>query len=141
MGAPELKDKIQRILTDKLGSVKIDRDGDIVLENDSAIGFVSVRELGPDTTVVKVASPVLRDVELTPALYEWVATEGQNRLFAHYRVVFPKNGAAMLMLEHDLLGDSLDPDELLFAVFSVMTGANDSDEELQSRFGGRRAAD
>jgi len=105
------------------------------------MGCVEVLDWGDDQTIVKVSSTVLWKVPLVPDLFQWVATEGQSRLFAHYRVYIDEDGTGDLMLEHDLLGEFLDPPELIEAVYSVMIGADSMDEDLQSRFGGMRSAD
>jgi hypothetical protein len=141
MSVEQVKIMVQRILTEELTSVRLGSDGLIILENDSATGFVEVLEWGDDQTIVKVSSTVLWDVPLVPDLFQWVATEGQARWFAHYRVFIDDDGTGDLMLEHDLLGDFLDPAELIEAVYAVMVGADSMDEDLQSRFGGKRSAD
>jgi hypothetical protein len=141
MAVEQVQIKVQRILTEELGLVRLGSDGAIILENDSATGFVRVLEWGDDQTIVKVSSTVLWDVPLVPDLFQWVATEGQLRWFAHYRVLPGEDGTGELVLEHDLLGEFLDPAELIETVISVMMGADEMDEDLQSRFGGMRSAD
>ena len=133
--------KVQRILSENLGSVRVGKDGEFILKNGSSVGFVTVKNWGDDETIVKVWSPVLTKVKPTPKLYEWVATSGQERYFAHVRIVEQDAKNVMIILEHDLLGDYLDPDELMSTVLSVMLGADEWDDELQKMFGGERAAD
>ena len=141
MSIDDVKAKVQRILSDKLGSVRIDNDGDFVLQNGSSVGFVKVRSWGDDETIVKVWSPILSKVKPSPQLYKWVATSGQERFFAHVRIIEGDSNQVMIILEHDLLGDYLDPDELMNTVLSVMLGADEWDDELQKMFGGERASD
>jgi hypothetical protein len=74
-------------------------------------------------------------------LYKWVATSGQERFFAHVRIIEGDSNQVMIILEHDLLGDYLDPDELMNVVLSVMVTADEWDDELQKMFGGEKAAD
>lgn len=143
MSVKDVQARVHRILTDQFGSVTIDRDGVVRLENESAVGFVSVVDWGDGDTIVKVWSPMLRDVDLTPELFRWVAVEGQGRWFAHARIWLdsdnPRKGG--VGWEYDLLGNFLDPEELLHCVGAVMVGSNKLDDELQSKFGGKRASD
>lgn len=143
MSVEEVRSKVQRILMGEFGSVRTLANDDFVLENESAVGFVRVIDWGDGDTIVKVYSPMLSDVTISPALYEWVATEGQQRWFAHARV-FPDQEnpkVGLLAWEYDLLGNFLDADELLHCVGQVMVGANNLDDELQKQFGGRRGKD
>jgi hypothetical protein len=63
--------------------VRMDDDDDIVLRHESAVCWVSVNAWGNPTNdghdiIVQVRSPILWNVKRTPAVYEWVATEGQG---------------------------------------------------------------
>ena len=136
-----VREKVQRTLTSKLGSVRIDSDGEFVLENESALGFVRVFEWGDGQTVVKVWSPLLREVAMTADLYKWVATEGQNYYFGHARVISQDGQSGMIVWEHDLLGDYLDEEELMAAVYGVAGTANEIDDDLKSKFGGKLGSD
>ena len=143
MSVEEVREKVRRILTDHFGSIRVDRDGDVLFEVDSAFGYVGVQDWRDGETIVKIKSFLLRDVDLTPEVYKWAAVEGQSRWFAHACVlVNPENpNQGMITWEYDLLGNSIDPDELVTCVVTVMGGANHMDDELQKRFGGRKGAD
>lgn len=143
MGIEEIRSKVQRMLIEQLGSVRVGADGYFLLENESAEGWVSVVDWGDGDFIVKVVSPLLRDVELTHELFEWVAVDGQCKWFAHARIIRndqkPTHG--LLLWEYDLLGNYLDADELAYTVRAVMIGSNDLDDDLQKRFGGLRGRD
>lgn len=143
MSVDDVRDKVRRILTDEYGSVRIDRAGIVLLEHESAIGYVDVIDWGDGDTIVKIYSPLLSDVDLTPDVFRWVAVEGQGRWFAHARVLVdsdnPQKGT--IAWEYDILGNALDPEELIHCVNAVMAGANTIDDELQQRFGGSKGAD
>jgi hypothetical protein len=133
--------KVQRILTDMLGSVQVRKNGTFYMTNDSAAIIVEVREWG-DETIVKVFSPMLRNVRPTEEVFRWIATEGQSFWFAHARAyIRDEDGLCDILMEQDLLGDTLDPEELRTAVSAVAISANDLDDKLQSRFGGIRWTD
>lgn len=141
MSQDQVRSKVQRLLTDFVGNVQVSRDGDLGITYNSARVIVNFKEFQNDTTIVKVWSPMLREVKLTPDVYKWVATEGQYKFFAHAKVMEGEDGTGMIVWEHDLLGDYIDADELRFAVASVAIGADELDDELQARFGGRRGSD
>lgn len=143
MSVEAVRAKVQEILTDIMGTIQIGRDGTILLENDSAAIFVRVSDWGDGDTIVKVFSPMLSDVRLTPEVFRWVAVEGQERYFAHARVMVSDADPSMGMIgwEYDLLGNTLDPDELMHVVKSVGIFADQYDDELKSRFGGKRWTD
>jgi hypothetical protein len=138
MSVDEVTAKVQRILTEEFGTVRIDRDGDFGVQNESAVAFVSVKPWGDDEVVVHVTAYMLNDVPLTPEVFEWVATEG-SYFFGHVHVLRTEGeSTGTLVFTHTLLGDFLDKPELLHAVNSVAILANNLDDELQSRFGGRK---
>lgn len=143
MGVAETRAKVQRILTEALGPVRVDADGDILLDFESAFGVVSVEDWGDGDTIVKVFSPMLRDVELTPEVFQWVSVEGQCKWFAHARILRGKENpnVGTIFWEYDILGNYLDAEELLHVVRAVMRGSNTLDDELQQRFGGKKALD
>lgn len=136
----EVKDKVQQMLTEIAGSVTIDSDGDFGIDHESARVFIRVAEWG-DQTVIRVFSQFLRDVPLTPELYEWVATKGQDYLFGHTALIEQDNNIGRLDFGTYLLGDYLDFEELKAAVLCVVFTANDLDDELKAKFGGLRFRD
>ena len=74
----DVKAKVQRMLTNHFGSVRIDKDGDFVVTNQSAVVFVGVKLWGDEDVIVSLRCPLVMDVELTDALCRWVAIEGQD---------------------------------------------------------------
>ena len=138
----EVRKKVQRILTDEFGRVEIDRDGDYVLHHESAVVFVSLREMGdkPDSNiVVRAFSPLVVDVPLTPDVYKWVATEGQQFFFGHCQLLEdddnPKLGR--ILFGYSIVGNDLDPNELLNLIFVAMVTGNQLDDMLKDKFGGK----
>jgi len=137
VGVDEVRSKVQRILTEEFGSVQVDRDGDFSVRNQSAVAFVRVSEWA-EQVVVHISAWMLSEVQLNAEVFEWVATEG-SYLFGHVHVLRDENpDTGTLMFSYTLLGDLLDKDELINAVSSVAIIANDLDDELQGRFGGRK---
>jgi hypothetical protein len=138
----EVRKKVQRILTDELGRVEIDRDGDYVLHHESAVVFVSLRAMGdkPDSNIVISAfSPLVVNVPLTPDVYKWVATEGQHYFFGHCQLFENDDNDKLgrILFGHAIVGNDLDPNELQNLIGITMLTANELDDMLKDKFGGK----
>lgn len=133
--------RVQRMLTEVFGPVKLLQSGGMLITYESAAVIVEVHEF-LEHTVVKAFAPMLREVPLTDELCRWVAVDGQNRWFARARLYVDDDArTCSVAIEADVLGDTIDPDELKVAVTSVLVAANELDDELQQRFGGLRWVD
>jgi hypothetical protein len=142
--------KVQRILTGPMG-LRISLQGSTisVTFTDSStrvnIGFqdYGTNKAGDASTLVQLSSPILWEVDPSPALYEWIAREGGKYYFGHVSAYDDSSapGKLFLMLHHTLLGDYLDEEELHWALYAVLGTADKLDDELQGKFGGKRLAD
>jgi hypothetical protein len=141
--------KVQRILTGPMDlRVSVNKDGFSIQFSDiSTSAFVSVKDWGKNSdgdaqSLVLISSPILREIKPTPALFEGVARQGGSRWFGHVEAVDSTvTGLVDLWMSHTLLGDYLDEQELRTGVYGVLSGADDWDDELQKRFGGKRWID
>jgi hypothetical protein len=142
--------KIQRILTGPMG-LRVQLDGQML-----TVGFADssteVRMFvldwgtgkdGEPRTLVRLSAPILWGVRPSPALFEWIAKEGGQYFFGHVSVTDDPSepGNLFVFMSHTLLGDYLDEDELAAAMWGVLGTADDLDDQLQQRFGGKRLAD
>jgi adenylate cyclase len=141
--------KVQRIMTGPMG-LKVMVHGDqfrITFHNSSTYLMVRVVEWGTDDageprTLVLVSAPILRDLSQTPELFEWVARQGGSRWFGHVEVHgSDESDNVSLLFSHTLLGDYLDQPELETAMWGILSVADNWDDELQQRFGGKRTTD
>jgi hypothetical protein len=134
--------KVQRILMDFLNDVRLTDDGGFMVPYQSTMVIVRPRDLGDDRTVVIVYGLVNQNVPVSPALYEWVATNTDNYMFGHIGLKVNEDGAtANIVFSHTLLGDYLDPEELRNAIGAIATTSDEIDDEIQDRFGGERWMD
>ncbi len=132
----QVKSKVQRLLTSEFGSVRVDKDGDFVITYNSAAVFIRVGEgLGKADTVVSLLCPLVREMRLTPDLYKWVALEGGHFKLGYVSLT-ETGGKGTTFFEYSLVGDDLDPSELLTAVVAVVLTGDRLDNELRDRFGG-----
>lgn len=130
--------KVQRILTQN-GRVELDRDGDFVLRQGSAVMFVSVRKgFGEDGTIVSFRCPLVRNVKLTPDLFKWVATEGQHYKLGGCQVLEGRDSKDIgsVWFQYAIVGDDLDESELMAGTRATLLTSNNLDNTLRDRFGG-----
>lgn len=132
----ETKERVRAILTDEFGSVDVDSDGDFSLRNGSARVFVRVGDLDDDQTIVKLFSMVTSGATPSDALFEYVAVEGAGYYLGRLGARELPNGTVDLWLTHRLLGDTLDPEELIGSVVALAVTADELDDDLVARFGG-----
>lgn len=142
--------KVQRILTGPLG-LKVSLSGDLIgiTFTDSSTS-VNVRFLdfgktkdGEPRSLVRLFAPVLRGVTPTPALYEYIVREAPLRWFGNLSVNPDQEtpGTVYITYGHTLLGDFLDEEELSAALWNVLGGADELDDVMQKKFGGKRSVD
>jgi hypothetical protein len=135
-----LKDKVQRYLGDMVGAVQVTPDGDYTFQLESARVFVKcwIWE-GPGAGIVSITAPLLMGCKASPELFEHVALHADDWLFGHLSARrSATDGEVDLFFNHVLLGDYLDPEELKRAAGAVIGTANDLDDQLQAKFGGKR---
>ena len=136
--------KVQRILQDSFSDVRLANNG-FAIPYESTVAFVEIREWikdqdGNPRTVVYVWAPIGRDVQPSPELFRWAAIEGRQQLFGGVTVA-EADELLLVVFDHSLLGDYLDPDELTTAVAAVVLAADDMDDIVRDRFDGKRYTD
>jgi hypothetical protein len=147
-----VKDKVMRFAKEVFNVVMIDDDGDLVIPYESTKIFIRTfeREVAPDSeafwnenqlsrTAVYVWAPTIYDVKPSNELYKWVATEGGDFFYGHCKVSpFGESGNVQVIFEITIPGDTIDPGELKQALLAVAMTADDLDDDLQKKFGGKR---
>jgi hypothetical protein len=129
---------VERLLTSAYGSFQRDPAWGYNGPFGSTRVFVDVAPFLGESTVVRVASPVLSRVELTPELALRALAIADGSPLGRFSHLAERRE---LWFEHTLLGDALDPDELHLAVETVARVADGEDEALAAAFGGLRYAD
>jgi hypothetical protein len=142
--------KVQRLLTGPMG-LQIQLTGDFIrVTFTDASTAVHLRVVdwgknkdGEAQTLVRISAPVLYGVKPEPALYEYLVRQAPVKWFGSMSVADDANNAGMLVISmaHTLLGDFLDEEELRAAMFGVLGAADEIDDTLQKKFGGKRWID
>ena len=152
-----VRDKVQRFSKQFFNVVQLDDDGDLSIPYESTHLYISCSELdqsSPElnefrreneisTTLVNIWALVLREVKGTPELFKWIATEGQTFYYGRFaaRELPDAPGKYVLIFEYNLAGDNLDPGELKGALASIGFTADNEDDALKARFGGKTVED
>ena len=142
--------KVQRILTGPMG-LRISMSGETIAVNftdsstrvDLTFTAWGKNKVGDDSTLVQLSCPLLWEVDPTPALFEWLGRQGGKYYFGHVAAYDDQSaeGKLFLAMKHTLLGDYLDEEELHWALHTMLQTADQLDDELQQKFGGKRLAD
>lgn len=142
--------KVQRLLTGPM-NLKIQLQGDtigVVFTDASTQIHIRVLDWGKNKdgeprSLVRVTAPLLRAVDPAAALYEYLAREVPRLWFGNVAVWDDEQnkGKLCLTLGHTLLGDYLDEEELRAVLYGILSSADDLDDRLQQRFGGKRWTD
>ena len=107
----------------------------------SAAVQIAFDEWGRGRTMIRLRANVLIELEVADdnrlEILEQLNALNQSALFGRFYLDADRS---TIMLEHELLGDFLDADELMNALYSVGQIADQSDDQLQVALGtGRRA--
>lgn len=142
--------KVQRLLTGPMG-LRIQLQGDTITVTftDSStrvnLNFAAwgQNKAGDPSTLIRLSCPLLWEVDPAPAVYEWIAREGGKYYFGHVTAYDDTSaqGKLFLMMQHTLLGDYLDEEELHWALYTMLQTADKLDDELKGQFGGKRLTD
>lgn len=145
--AEETGQKVQRILVAEFEDVRLTKDGGFAIAGGSTVAFVEPKDWvadkdGNPRSLVRVWAPLGRDVKPSPELFKWAATDGQNQYFGSVTVLIsPDEASCFVMFDHTLLGDFIDPAELCTAVYAVLYSADELDDIVHDKFGGKRYTD
>jgi hypothetical protein len=139
----QVQKKVQSILSTELGSVKVDADGDIRIDYESTSVRIAVEKYGDneEETIVEITGVLSFETPASPKLYKWINDKNGLIKFGTIYHLDGAKGGTLVLLQYSILGDFLDPEELLNAVRVVVLIANKLDDEVIEEFGGKRVID
>lgn len=129
-----LRTALKGYLDADFAGYEIDRDGDFVVAAGSARVFIRPLEQG-DRTLVRIWSITNVDLRVDGALTGFLATENARIAFGKFNL--HEEQAPAVHLSHTLLGDFLNREELQVAVVVIAQTADEYDDRIKARFGGR----
>ena len=95
---------------------------------------ISVEPYGPEEAMVTIMSYCVQDVEVEDDLLLGLLELNHQLLCGSFSVV-----GSDIFFAHSLFGSSLEPRDLLRAITSVATLADDYDDRIVARYGGQTA--
>lgn len=131
-----VRDKIQRFIASAGLLTRMLENGWQIPYESTAVNIEIIEQ--EDRTLVHLYVPLLHSLAPSPALFEWIATKGQDYFFGACHYVTMDDGMGLLTMEQTLLGDYLDEEEFMSALGALATSGNDLDDELQGMFGGKK---
>ena len=134
----ELRERVRRYLVDAFGAVDEDEDGDFSLPKGSTRVFISLQDWSDAHHIVRVFAVTNCDVTISPELTLYLCKANNEMIFGKFSLLDEQN---IVLFEHALLADFLDPAELETTVAAVAVGADDYDDRIQKLAGGRRYVD
>jgi hypothetical protein len=129
-----LRDKVERYLNEHFGTYSKDGEGDYTVDFGETRVFVCPRPWSQDKTIVQLFTVLNTDLPLSGELTHFLCSENLNLLFGHFAL---HKAQRQVWFGHTLLGDFLDPDELVTGLSAVALSANKYAPLIQSRFGGQ----
>ena len=130
--------RVQRFLEENYGTFEHHPEWGFHGPFGSARVFVDVLPVLDDSTAVRASSPVLSDIDLTDELALHLLGLETSTPFGSFLYVPARRE---VWFQHVVLGDDLDLTEFKSAIDVVATSADEHDDELQAKFGGKRYAD
>lgn len=103
----------------------------------SATVNAGVLPWGKDDAIVNVRSYVVTGIEKTQELLEHLLRENDGMRFGAFGL--DKDGD--VVFEHTIVGSACSKEELRASIMAVMSTADKYDDQIVSRWGGKRAAD
>jgi len=108
-----------------------------VMAKGSAFLYAHVKPWGEDRSVLQVYAPVVFGAEMTLDLALYLLQENDSMRFGAFSV--GEDGT--IFFNHNIVADSMDKEEFKASILAVLMGADDCDDEIVQRWGGRRASD
>jgi hypothetical protein len=103
----------------------------------SAVVQVYVMQWGDKDAAINVRSYVVTGAERRPEMLEFLLRQNYDMRFG----AFSLDHDGDVVFEHTIVGSSCDKAELKASVMAVLTTADKYDEQIVSRWGGKRAMD
>lgn len=108
-----------------------------VMTQGSALLYAYVKPWGDDKAVLQVYAPVVFGAEMTLDLALYLLHENDSMRFGAFSV--GEDGT--IFFNHNVVADSIDKEEFKATILAVLMGADEADDDIVARWGGRRCSD
>jgi hypothetical protein len=131
---------VRDYLFDLFGEINVSViPGAFALQEGSTFVYVRTFPIGEDKAGVEVFSYVLVDVAVTGDLMQYLLTYNLRLVLGAFALALDHGGKGSVLLTHTILGDTMDPDALYASVTAIARVADDLDDTLVAKFGGKTA--
>ena len=136
------QERVRRYL-DGSGHAWEDRDGVFELAFGSTRVRIRAHRWTSKHTILRMRAQVLVDVGLDDNDHRFEEFNRMNDRFLFGKIFWTptSNGRGDIVLEHNLIGETLDEEEFSAALLALAMAADDLDDRLQAHLGGDRAVE
>jgi hypothetical protein len=103
----------------------------------SAVAVVRVTPAGTDDTWVSFLAPVVSGARLEPELYDYLLRKNADYAATKFHI----NAANEIWIQYSILGSIIDAKTCKLAIFFTMITADNEDDAIRARWGGRPASE
>jgi hypothetical protein len=132
-------EKVHLWLKEMFGEMVVPRDDipGFMVPLGSSLTHIFISSWGNDDSTVTALAYVVREVELSNDLMYFLLKEGHKMRFGSFGLDQDDD----ICFEHTISGGNLDKNELKASVKAVMEIADQYDDQIVSKWGGRRGLD
>jgi hypothetical protein len=131
---------VRDYLFDLFGEINVSViPGAFALQEGSTFVYVRTFPIGAEKAGVEVFSYVLLDVAVTGDLMQYLLTYNLRLVLGAFALALDASGNSSVLLTHTILGDTMDANELYASVTAIARVADEVDDTLVERFGGKTA--
>lgn len=130
----ELRVLIEAKLAEMVDRYFVDEHGNYILGIASARVFIVPTWIENGATVIRVFAITNLDVPVTAELTSWLLQKNLEFVFGGFAL---DTGAGAIWFNHNILGDYAHPEQLEATLAAVVQTADEYDDEIKKRFGGR----
>lgn len=138
----QITEHVEQILTNNFRDVEMYAAEGFTLRQGSARAFIEIEatddSLAHAPAFVRITVPLLQQVTETQELHRHIAFNAGSNRYGSLALRSDSEHGTCIYFMHTLLGNYLDDDELGYAVSEMLAAADDLDDELQQKFGGKR---
>ncbi len=137
-----LRSKTEQFLRQIASRYEVDGDRYLVRHGSTCV-WVQPMLWRDESSVLRIVAVVLTGVGKSgnEGMFEDFSTMNDRLLFGKIYWTPDTEGTGAIVVEHNLLGETLDLDELKHAVVGLAITADNIDDQLQQRYGGKRWVD
>jgi len=131
--------KVEQWLPLIVGEDRMGKNGDdgFWVSEGSTFVYVRVLEWGKDDAVVRCLSWVTTGTKLTPELMQYLLNTNSRFIFGAFSI----DDDGSITFKHSIIASTMDKNEFKAAIKVVALSADEYDDEIISKFGGKSAVD